>query len=159
MMTPPTPSSLRDLLARERVEEDDAPPAPRRASRSPRRAASRSRSCRHASPPPPLARKREVAAAEAEADGRSGAVSAVVAVLAAYAGRFLKDAEFRSGLRDKCASCLAPASAAAAAEDAAAGRAVLANLELGIESIERLAADGPAETVDLGYELIAGATA
>ena len=143
MMTPPTPSSLRDLLARERVEEDDAPPAPRRASRSPRRAASRSRSCRHASPPPPLARKREVVAA-AEADGGGSAVSAVVAVLAAYAGRFLKDAEFRSGLRDKCASCLAPASAAAAAEDAAAGRALLANLELGIESIERLAADGAA---------------
>ncbi|KAG2656262.1 hypothetical protein PVAP13_1KG070900 [Panicum virgatum] len=143
MMTPPTPSSLRDLLARERVEEDDAPPAPRRASRSLRRAASRSRSCRHASPPPPLARKREVVAA-AEADGGGSAVSAVVAVLAAYAGRFLKDAEFRSGLRGKCASCLAPASAAAAAEDAAAGRALLANLELGIESIERLAADGAA---------------
>ncbi|RLN08663.1 hypothetical protein C2845_PM11G15430 [Panicum miliaceum] len=147
MMTqPPTPSSLRDLLARERVEEDDAPPAPRRASRSPRRAASRSRSCRHASPPPqPLARKREEAGAEADGGG-NGAVSAVVAVLAAYAGRFLKDAEFRSGLRDKCASCLAPASAAAAAaaEDAASGRALLANLELGIESIERLAADGAA---------------
>ncbi|PUZ74248.1 hypothetical protein GQ55_1G049100 [Panicum hallii var. hallii] len=143
MMTPPTPSSLRDLLARERVEEEDAPPAPRRASRSPRRAASRSRSCRHASPPPPpLVRKKgEDAAAD---EGGGGAVTAVVAVLAAYAGRFLKDAEFRSGLRDKCASCLAPASAAAAAEDTASGRAVLANLDLGIESIERLAADGAA---------------
>jgi LacI family gluconate utilization system Gnt-I transcriptional repressor len=32
-------------------------------------------------------------------------------------------------------------------------------LEIGTAAAERLAADGPAETVDLGYELIAGATA
>ena len=32
-------------------------------------------------------------------------------------------------------------------------------LEIGAAAAERLAADGPAETVDLGYELIAGATA
>ncbi|OEL23408.1 hypothetical protein BAE44_0015574 [Dichanthelium oligosanthes] len=156
MMPPPstpTPSSLCDLLARERLDEDGGgggarPPAPRRASRSPRRAAasrSRSRSCRHASPPPPtttlMARKGK------ESDG-DGAVGAVVAVLSAYAGRFLKDSEFRSGLREKCVAFLAPSAAAAAAEDAAAGRAVLANLELGIESIERLAADDSAAPRD-----------
>ncbi|KAK8461633.1 hypothetical protein SEVIR_1G072900v4 [Setaria viridis] len=163
MMTPPppttpTPSSLRDLLALERIADEDdgggggaARPFPQRASRSPRRgAASRSRSCRHASPPPrtPLdmkGKKEGWEAAAAADDDDDGAVGAVVAVLSAYVGRFLKDAELRSGLREKCAACLAPAStAAAAAEDAAAGRAVLANLELGIESIERLAADGAA---------------
>jgi hypothetical protein len=169
MMTPPppttpTPSSLRDLLARERVEDEDDDgggaarrPTPRRASRSPRRgAASRSRSCRHASPPPPpppprtpLARKGRKEGDDAAAADDDGSVAAVVAVLSAYAGRFIKDAEFRSVLREKCEACLEPASnAATAAEDAAAGRAVLANLELGIESIERLAADGAAAPRD-----------
>jgi hypothetical protein len=146
MMPPPpprTPSySLRDLLARERVDEDDddAPQlAPRRATgRSPQRprgASSRSRSCRHASPPPPpLATTTTATEAEGEAPG----AGAVVAVLSAYAGRLLRDADFRRALRDKCAACVAPA---AAGDDDAAGRPVLANLELGIESIERLAAD------------------
>nr|CAB3448962.1 unnamed protein product [Digitaria exilis] len=148
MEQPPTPSSLRDLLARERGEDDDDAPPPRpvparrRASRSPRRAStsSRSRSCRHASPPPPPAPARK--GKEEEVAGEDAAVGAVVAVLSAYAGRFLKDADFRNCLRDKCAACLAPA--AAGEKDAAAGRAVLANLKLGIESIERLAADGAA---------------
>ncbi|KAJ1278049.1 hypothetical protein BS78_04G050300 [Paspalum vaginatum] len=128
MAPPPTPSSLRDLLARERVEEDGTPAPPRRRGRSV--STTRSRSCRHASPPVVVAPTR----------AGDAAAGAVVAVLSAYAGRFLRDAEFRRALRDKCAACLAPA----AAEDAA-GRAVLANLELGIESIERLAADGAAQ--------------
>ncbi|CAO2037301.1 unnamed protein product [Urochloa humidicola] len=163
MMTPPTPSSLRDLLARERIEDEDDAAAPaqahptpsrRRASRSPRRAGapSRSRSCRHASPPPkPLAgkgKKKEVVD-ESAADADDGAVGAVVAVLSAYAGRFLKDAEFRSALRDKCAALFAPSAAAPDDDSAtAAGRAVLANLELGIESIERLAVDNAAAPRD-----------
>ncbi|KAL6629905.1 hypothetical protein ACP70R_029670 [Stipagrostis hirtigluma subsp. patula] len=130
-MSPPTSSSLRELLARERLDLPDPPP---RAARSPRRAAA-SRSRRHASPPP----------GEAEVDGGGdceGAAGAVVAMLSGYAGRFLKDAELRRGLREKCAACLAPA---AAGGRGGAGHAVLANLELGIESIERLAADGADE--------------
>ncbi|KAL6888729.1 hypothetical protein ACP4OV_009755 [Aristida adscensionis] len=138
MMPPPPPptssSSLRDLLARERLDAVDA------ADEAPHAAAGarhRSRSSRHASPPPE---------AEGEgAGGEGGAVGAVVAVLAGYAGRFLRDAEFRRGLREKCAACLAPA---AAAGRGAAGHAVLANLELGVESIERLAADGAAAPRD-----------
>ena len=149
MMPPPppprTPSSLRDLLARERVDEDeddDAPQlAPRRATfgrSSPQRprgasSRSRSRSCRHASPPPPPPVATTTKTREAEEGEAAGAV---VAVLSAYAGRLLRDADFRRALRDKCAACLA-----AAGDDDAAGRPVLANLELGIESIERLAAD------------------
>ncbi|CAD6251757.1 unnamed protein product [Miscanthus lutarioriparius] len=129
MMPPPprTPSSLRDLLARERVDEDAPQLAPR-----PRGASSRSRSCRHASPPP-LA----TTTTTREEEGEDAAAGAVVSVLSAYAGRLLRDADFRRALRDKCATCLAPA----AAGDDDAGRPVLANLELGIESIERLAAD------------------
>jgi hypothetical protein len=126
-MAPRTQPSLRDLLARERFDAEDPAPAPRH--RSPRKAAG-SRSCRHASPPRP----------PPEVDAGGGDEGAVVAVLSGYAGRFLKDAEFRRAARDKCAACLAPA----AGRDDGAGRAVLANLELGVESIERLAADGAA---------------
>jgi hypothetical protein len=114
-MAPRTPSSLRDLLARERFKAEEPAPAPRKSAGS--------RSCRHASPPPP----------PVEVEGRSDDEcegAAVVAVLSGYAGRFLKGAEFRRALREKCAACLAPAA--------------LANLELGVESIERLAADGAA---------------
>ncbi|XP_062218293.1 putative E3 ubiquitin-protein ligase LIN-1 [Phragmites australis] len=124
MMPPPTPSSLRDLLARERIDPEEPPPprcaALRAASRS------RSRSSRHSSPP----------------QAGAGDDGAVVAVLSGYVGRFLKDAEFRRGLREKCAACLAPATEEARRDGA--GHAVLANLELGIESIECLAADGAA---------------
>ena len=121
-MPPPTPSSLRDLLARERIDPEEPPP-PRCAAL---RAASRSRSSRHSSPP----------------QAGAGDDGAVVAVLSGYVGRFLKDAEFRRGLREKCAACLAPATEEARRDGA--GHAVLANLELGIESIECLAADGAA---------------
>ncbi|KAJ8493305.1 hypothetical protein OPV22_015026 [Ensete ventricosum] len=64
------------------------------------------------------------------------AVRAVVSVLSGYAGRFLKDEAFRRRLRDKCVACIATARKGVA-------HAVLANLELGIESIERLAEEGP----------------
>ncbi|KAL6620530.1 hypothetical protein ACP70R_035669 [Stipagrostis hirtigluma subsp. patula] len=73
--------------------------------------------------------------------GCEGAAGAVVTLLSGYAARFLKDAEFSRGLRDKGAACLAPA--AAAGQDGP-GHAVLANLELGIKSVERLAAIGEA---------------
>lgn len=64
------------------------------------------------------------------------AARAVVSVLSGYAGRFLKDEAFRRRLRDKCTACIATARKGVA-------HAVLANLELGIESIERLAEEGP----------------
>uniref|UniRef100_A0A0D3F177 Uncharacterized protein n=1 Tax=Oryza barthii TaxID=65489 RepID=A0A0D3F177_9ORYZ len=120
-MPPSSSSSLRDLLEQERCESHALAAAPRRA-----------RSGRHASPPP------QSVAPEEEDDGGGGAaaVGAVVAMLSGYVGRFVKDEGFRSGLREKCAACLAPA-----ASRRGAGHAVLANLELGIESIERLAAD------------------
>uniref|UniRef100_A0A0E0CG90 E3 ubiquitin-protein ligase LIN n=1 Tax=Oryza meridionalis TaxID=40149 RepID=A0A0E0CG90_9ORYZ len=122
-MPPPSSSSLRDLLEKERCESHALAAAPRRP-----------RSGRHASPP--LQR----VAPEEEDDGEGGggaeAVGAVVAMLSGYVGRFVKDEGFRRGLREKCAACLAPA-----ASRRGAGHAVLANLELGIESIERLAAD------------------
>uniref|UniRef100_A0A0E0G1W5 Uncharacterized protein n=1 Tax=Oryza nivara TaxID=4536 RepID=A0A0E0G1W5_ORYNI len=120
-MPPSSSSSLRDLLEQERCESHALDAAPRRA-----------RSGRHASPPP------QRVAPEEEDDGGGGAaaVGAVVAMLSGYVGRFVKDEGFRRGLREKCAACLAPA-----ASRRGAGHAVLANLELGIESIERLAAD------------------
>ncbi|EEC72569.1 hypothetical protein OsI_06007 [Oryza sativa Indica Group] len=120
-MPPSSSSSLRDLLEQERCESHALAAAPRRA-----------RSGRHASPPP------QRVAPEEEDDGGGGAaaVGAVVAMLSGYVGRFVKDEGFRRGLREKCAACLAPA-----ASRRGAGHAVLANLELGIESIERLAAD------------------
>ncbi|XP_062223988.1 putative E3 ubiquitin-protein ligase LIN-1 isoform X2 [Phragmites australis] len=136
MMSSPPSSSLRDLLARERTEVEALPAPHQRAARWLQRAASRSRSSRHASLPPEEA--------GVGASGDDGAVDAVVAVLSGYAGRFLKDSEFRRGLREKCAACLAPAAEGSARRDGA-GHAVLANLELGIESIERLAADGAAQ--------------
>ncbi|KAI5012021.1 hypothetical protein ZWY2020_024155 [Hordeum vulgare] len=52
---------------------------------------------------------------------------------------FSKDAEFRRALREKCAAYLAPAGEAAAGEHAV----LLADLELAIESIERLADASP----------------
>ncbi|KAF0919424.1 hypothetical protein E2562_029456 [Oryza meyeriana var. granulata] len=118
-------SSLRELLAQERFEAHATPAAPRRG-----------RSGRHASPPPRVTPH----GGEEDDDGGTGAVGAVVAMLSGYVGRFMKDEGFRRGLREKCAACLAPA-----ASRRGAGHAVLANLELGIESIERLAADGAAQ--------------
>ncbi|KAL5207062.1 hypothetical protein ABZP36_031497 [Zizania latifolia] len=121
---PSSSSSLRELLEQERVELH-APAVPRRA-----------RSGRHASPP------RNAPPGEGGGGGGDdggGAVGTVVAMLSGYVGRFMKDEGFRRGLREKCAACLAPAAARRGA-----GHAVLANLELGIESIERLATDAAA---------------
>uniref|UniRef100_A0A0D9VCM9 Uncharacterized protein n=1 Tax=Leersia perrieri TaxID=77586 RepID=A0A0D9VCM9_9ORYZ len=68
--------------------------------------------------------------------GGEAAVGAVVAMLSGYVGRYARDEAFRRAVRDKCAAaCLA------APHRGGAGHAVLANLELAVESIERLAAD------------------
>jgi hypothetical protein len=108
--TPPSSSSLRELLARERSE---LPSPPRRTL-----------STRHVSPPP-----------RSGGNDPDGAVSTVVSMLSGYAGRFSKDPEFRRALREKCASCITPPAASAARRE----HAVLADLELVIESVERLA--------------------
>ncbi|XP_073004624.1 putative E3 ubiquitin-protein ligase LIN-1 [Typha latifolia] len=71
------------------------------------------------------------------------AAQAVISILSGYAGRFLKDAAFRRNLREKCAACLATARKGSA-------HAVLTNLELGIESIERLAEEGGVGTAGDG---------
>jgi hypothetical protein len=76
----------------------------------------------HASPPP---------------RGDSDAVGTVVSMLSGYAGRFSKDPEFRRALREKCAPWLAPAASERREH------AVLADLELAIESVERLADAAP----------------
>uniref|UniRef100_A0A453NG64 Putative E3 ubiquitin-protein ligase LIN N-terminal domain-containing protein n=1 Tax=Aegilops tauschii subsp. strangulata TaxID=200361 RepID=A0A453NG64_AEGTS len=110
MPPPPSSSSLRDLLARERSELPE-PAAPCRTVSSRQMPGS----------PPPR--------------GADDAVGTVVSMLSGYAGRFSKDAEFRRALREKCAACLAPA----AGEHAV----LLADLELAIESIERLADAAP----------------
>ncbi|CAM0946636.1 unnamed protein product [Alopecurus aequalis] len=120
MTSPPPSSSLRELLAHEHSEPRYALPAP------PRRTMSR----RHASPP-----------RSGEAPG--GAVDTVVSMLSGYAGRFSKDPEFRRALREKCASCLAPAASAAAPREQEQEHAVLADLELAVESVERLADAAP----------------
>ena len=112
MTSPPPSSSLRNLLAQERAEPLDALPS------LPRRTMSR----RHAAP-------------ARTGDGPGGAVDTVVSMLSGYAGRFSRDPEFRRTLREKCTACLAPAVSAAARRE----HAVLADLELAIESVERLA--------------------
>ncbi|KAH7654478.1 Armadillo-like helical-containing protein [Dioscorea alata] len=63
------------------------------------------------------------------------AVRAVVSILSSYAGRFSKDGEFRERVRERCMACLAVSKGAA--------HAVLTNLELGMDNIERLAGDPP----------------
>lgn len=63
------------------------------------------------------------------------AVRAVVSILSSYAGRFSKDGEFRERVRERCMVCLAVSKGAA--------HAVLTNLELGMDNIERLAGDPP----------------
>ncbi|WOL15716.1 E3 ubiquitin-protein ligase [Canna indica] len=67
------------------------------------------------------------------------AARTVVSILVGYIDRFLKDSAFRRRLRDKCTASIA------AARKKGAAHAALDNLELGIESIERLAAEGPAD--------------
>nr|XP_010927102.3 putative E3 ubiquitin-protein ligase LIN [Elaeis guineensis] len=149
------PSSLRDLLA----EDGFRHPKPRRKPRQPLPPASTP------SPPPATAsmcsnrRFRPNGSSSFHSHGTSSnsrdsipqslllnddeeeagideaAVRAVVLILSGYAGRFLKDGGFRRRLREKCNACLAARKGAA--------HAVLANLELGIESIERLAEEGP----------------
>ncbi|MQM12847.1 hypothetical protein Taro_045765 [Colocasia esculenta] len=64
------------------------------------------------------------------------AARAVVSILAGYVGRFYKDAAFRREMREKCSACLAGRG------KGGAEHALLVNLEMGMESIERVAEEG-----------------
>uniref|UniRef100_A0A1D1ZLR9 Putative E3 ubiquitin-protein ligase LIN n=1 Tax=Anthurium amnicola TaxID=1678845 RepID=A0A1D1ZLR9_9ARAE len=59
-------------------------------------------------------------------------VRAVVSILSGYVGRFSSEAEFRRQVRERSSACLA-------ARRKGAAHAVLVNLEMGMEGIERLA--------------------
>ncbi|CAH1429904.1 unnamed protein product [Lactuca virosa] len=60
------------------------------------------------------------------------ATKAVISILSGYAGKYLKDKDFRDSLRNKCQSCLVRRS------NGLSDNGVFANMELGIESIEKL---------------------
>ncbi|KAK9267132.1 hypothetical protein L1049_009551 [Liquidambar formosana] len=62
------------------------------------------------------------------------AIKAVISILSGYVGRYLKDGNFREIIREKCYSCLERKK-----KDSDNG--VFANMELGIESIEKLVED------------------
>ncbi|XP_042390991.1 putative E3 ubiquitin-protein ligase LIN-1 isoform X1 [Zingiber officinale] len=137
-------ASLRELLAQEssqlysnRSKSTSSPlvSARRRSFDRPRRCAGQ-----RSEPSNSNSRSTTVSAAGYDDDDPvvdEAALCGVVSVLSGYAGRFLKDADFRRRLRDKCAACIVTA------RKGAATHAVLTNLEMGIESIERLAEEGP----------------
>ncbi|XP_024962959.1 putative E3 ubiquitin-protein ligase LIN-1 [Cynara cardunculus var. scolymus] len=60
------------------------------------------------------------------------ATKAVISILSGYAGKYLRDKDFRDSLREKCCSCLVRRS------NGVSDNGVFANMELGIESIEKL---------------------
>ncbi|XP_021602148.1 putative E3 ubiquitin-protein ligase LIN-2 isoform X3 [Manihot esculenta] len=62
------------------------------------------------------------------------AVRAVISILGGYIGRYVKDLSFRKMIRDKCNSCLVKK-----IKDSDDG--IFANMELGIEGIEKLVED------------------
>ncbi|KAJ0974806.1 hypothetical protein J5N97_016771 [Dioscorea zingiberensis] len=63
-------------------------------------------------------------------------VRVVVSIISSYARRFSKDGEFHGSKREQSMECLAASKGA--------GHVVLTNLEMGMDSIERLASDPPA---------------
>ncbi|KAF8412731.1 hypothetical protein HHK36_000700 [Tetracentron sinense] len=60
------------------------------------------------------------------------AIRAVISILSGYVGRYIKDESFRELVREKCYSCLAR-------RKTDSDNGIFENMELGIESIERLA--------------------
>ncbi|KAJ9565032.1 LOW QUALITY PROTEIN: hypothetical protein OSB04_000998 [Centaurea solstitialis] len=60
------------------------------------------------------------------------ATKAWISILSGYAGKYLRDKRFRDSLREKCCSCLVRST------NAGSDNGVFANMELGIESIEKL---------------------
>lgn len=71
------------------------------------------------------------------------ATKAVISILSGYAGKYIKDQTFRDLLREKCCSCLVRTS-----HDGLSDNGVFANMELGIESIEKLI-DNPGTVKEL----------
>lgn len=71
------------------------------------------------------------------------ATKAVISILSGYAGKYLKDKGFRDSLREKCCSCLVRRSNGVVSDNG-----VFANMELGIESIEKLI-DNPGTVKEL----------
>ncbi|XP_059658092.1 putative E3 ubiquitin-protein ligase LIN-1 [Cornus florida] len=59
------------------------------------------------------------------------AIRAVISILSGYVGRYLKDETFRETIKGKCNSCLER-------KNKDSDNGIFANMELGIESIERL---------------------
>lgn len=70
------------------------------------------------------------------------ATKAVISILSGYAGKYIKDQTFRDLLREKCCSCLVRTS------NGLSDNGVFANMELGIESIEKLI-DNPGTVKEL----------
>nr|GEV92609.1 hypothetical protein [Tanacetum cinerariifolium] len=70
------------------------------------------------------------------------ATKAVISILSGYAGKYIKDTTFRDLLREKCCSCLVRTS------NGLSDNSVFANMELGIESIEKLI-DNPGTVKEL----------
>lgn len=59
------------------------------------------------------------------------ATKAVVSILSGYAGRYIKDEEFREGIEDKCRACLVR-------KKRDSDKGVLENLEFGVQNINKL---------------------
>ncbi|KAI3767469.1 hypothetical protein L2E82_17601 [Cichorium intybus] len=73
------------------------------------------------------------------------ATKAVILVLSGYAGKYLKGKDFRDSLRNKCSSCLVRRN------NGSSDNGVFANMELGIESIEKLI-DNPGTIKELNMK-------
>ncbi|MBA0627916.1 hypothetical protein Godav_022714 [Gossypium davidsonii] len=63
------------------------------------------------------------------------AIKAVISILGGYTGRYLKDESYRAMVKDKCTSCLL------SRRKAGSDGGIFMNLELGIESIDKLVED------------------
>lgn len=61
------------------------------------------------------------------------AIKAVISILSGYAGQYLRDENFRKSVREKCYSCFKRRRTESESNDG-----VFVNMELGIESIEKL---------------------
>ncbi|MBA0748832.1 hypothetical protein Gogos_002816 [Gossypium gossypioides] len=63
------------------------------------------------------------------------AIKAVISILGGYTGRYLKDESYRAMVKDKCTSCLL------SRRKAGSDGGIFMNMELGIESIDKLVED------------------
>ncbi|KAI7739869.1 hypothetical protein M8C21_030230, partial [Ambrosia artemisiifolia] len=70
------------------------------------------------------------------------ATKAVISILSGYAGKYVKDKSFRDSLREKCCSCIMRTA-----------NGLLDNMELGIESVEKLI-DNPGTVKEMKVKLL-----